>query len=248
MPLKYNPKRLPTVGVIGGFGPKSSAVFLELIFDKFAELGAAKTADFPKILFKNVQTAGVFNGKQDGFVNKNQTIKDVGLAIKGLEKMGANFITIPCNSIFGVYNQLNKFSATQIIHIANAVVKKMKQKKDKKTLLLGTTTTSFKKNNIYHGKLKQANINLVLPNLQEQKQLDKIIINVFKNQHGDKDKNYLIKLINKYRQKNKISSAILACTELPLIVKNSDIKINLFDSLKIYVDHVVYHCMRLTSK
>ena len=68
-----------------------------------------------------------------------------------------------------------------------------------------------------------------------------MVSNIVLNRHANKDRQELLKIIDKFEEKG-VREVILACTDLQLLLP--DHKINIFDTMKIFADATVDYILR----
>jgi len=149
-------------------------------------------------------------------------------SIKQLEKAGADFIVLPCNTLHALLPELKKHSKIEFIDLIEETSGEIK-KKYKKVAILGTTKTRNEK--LYDKALK--NIDIIYPSKKEQKELSKIIVRIIRKKHKKTDKIYLEKLINSLIKKGA-EKVILACTDLANLIDNK----NTIDTSEILIDSI----------
>ena len=120
----------------------------------------------------------------------------------------------------------------KVIHIADSTGDEIKKRNINKVLLLGTKYTM--EGSFYKERLEKRGIEVFIPNEKDRQIIHDVIYNelvvgVIKK---ESKQNY-IEIINKALVK-KITGVILGCTEIPLLIKQSDIEIEVFDTTEIH--------------
>ncbi|MGC9165644.1 MAG: aspartate/glutamate racemase family protein [Thermoprotei archaeon] len=208
------------LGVLGGMGPEASAYFYTLI-TKLTK--AKKDQDHISMIIYSEPT---IPDRTKAFLGKGPSpVPAMIKAIKLLEQNGAHVIAIPCNSAHHWINELKNNTNTKIIDMIEEFTKDVKQLNYKKLGLLATTTTVQSK--LYEKYLQQHNIQIILPQNQEQIMQAIYQIKAGKTKRARKT---LIKATKELEQKG--AQAIIAgCTEIPLALKPKDTKIPLLDPM-----------------
>ncbi len=156
-------------------------------------------------------------------------------AAKKLEKWGADFILICTNTMHKVAEDVQNNINIPLIHIADATAEKIKNKWLKKIGLLWTKFTM--EEDFYKWILeKKYNFDVIIPNNKDRQCIHDIIYNELclgKINKYSKDK--YIEIINKL-VKEWAEWIILGCTEIPLLIKQEDINILLFDTTSIHAE------------
>jgi aspartate racemase len=141
------------------------------------------------------------------------------------------------NTLHFFANALEKKIDKPIIHIASATAKKIKQSKLSKVALLGTKTTM--EENFYSDKLRNEQIDVLIPDEKERNFIHYVIMNeLLKSKFESKTKLRFLEIIEKLHTKGAEGIA-LACTEIPFLIHQEDIDIQLFNTLHIHATAAV---------
>jgi aspartate racemase len=175
------------------------------------------------------------------FVAKNDYENLINLLsneIKNLEKNGVDFIAIASNTPHVVIDSVIEKTTVPIINIVEETCKYAKNNNIKKVLLTGTLFTM--KNNFYSKTLGKYNIECIVPKDDEKVIIQNIIFPKLENGIIDeKDKTTFKEICNKIICENNINGIILGCTELPLMIKESDFTINVLNTMDIHIKSIL---------
>lgn len=224
---------MKTVGIIGGLGPDTTAEFyLDVVFSCQK---SEKTAR-PSIIIASVPLP--YQIEEDAIA------KNVGIErclpfliqeAKRLEKAGADFIVMPCNSLHVFIKEIREAVSIPVLSIIEETVKFIQKNEFHKVAIVSTSATV--KNKLYENAFKQNNIGYETPDDFQQEKMGKFILNLVIGQQNNKDREGLMAIINDFENKN-IDCVILACTDLQLLMpKHPSLKI--FDTMKILVEATV---------
>lgn len=221
-----------TIGIIGGQGPVSTAdLYMRIVKYYQDNFGAKYVRDFPPMIIFSVPTPDLIEGIED----EETTFSMIADATKKLEQNGCDFIIIACNSLQFLIERLQTLVKIPIISIAS-IVEGYIRNKDYKTIGILATDTTIKKD-IYGKLLKSAGIKLLIPNEADQKNVEKIILNEIGGKASINDAIKLKNIISNF-EKHGAESVLLACTELPLVIKQSEVGIPLIDCNALYAQGV----------
>ncbi len=137
-------------------------------------------------------------------------------SIKRLEIMGADYIAIPCNTAHYFYNDIIKYTKTNILNMIYETAAYVKENSQHKEYLLLATKGTYK-TGLYKNMFKEFNLNIIEPNDDDQEIIMDWIYNV-KSSKFDVDSIDVQNLINRYIG-NKDIPIILGCTELPILAE-----------------------------
>lgn len=219
---------MKTVGIIGGLGPKTTAKFyLELI-----SLCQKKsdTIARPSILILSVPIPYRVERKEilNGVVEEGTKSLLVDAAQK-LEKIGADFLVMPCNSLHIFIENIRKSVNIPVLSIVEETVKFLRSKNVSTVGVLSTLVTKKKK--LYETSLPASGIKCVLPSDQEQKRINAIILNLILGKYGDLERRGLTRIINCFSERG-VKNIVLACTDLQLLAPDGS-RVKIYDTMKI---------------
>ncbi len=155
-----------------------------------------------------------------------------------LESAGADMIVICTNTMHKMAEDMEKHINVPLLHIADATALKIKDYGLKKIGLLGTKFTM--EQDFYKGRLiNNYGLEVIVPDTKERQIIHDIIYNeLCLGEIKESSKISYIKVIDNL-EKNGAEGVILGCTEIPLLIKQTDVKIPLFDTTKIHAEFAV---------
>ena len=218
---------MKTVGIIGGLGPETTNKFcLETI--NFC-LKNNKNQRPPMLIWNVPMPIKVERDLITKNIGKEKFLPFLVDAAKILEKAGADFLVIPCNTVHIFIEEIKSAVNIPVLSIIDETLLAIKNKRLSCIGLLATSTTI--ENNLFEEKLKIHGIKQVTPNIKDQIKLDKIIHNLVLGKQNFNDKKEIEKIIIQLtRQKAK--KIILACTDLQLIIKEHS-QLEILDTMQI---------------
>ena len=221
------------IGLIGGTTWISTLEYYRIINEDTNEkLGGKHSAncilfsiDFEETIIKNHE-------------NWNEIAKSIIYAAKTLEKAGAQLIIICANTIHKIADEVEKNINIPLIHIIDATGEKIVEKNINKVGLIGTKITMNE--DFYKKRLKDKyEIETIIPDVIDQDIINNIISEELTFNIIEKSsKQMLLKIINKLISKGA-KGIILGCTEIPLLLKSSDIDIPVFNTTIIHAKKAV---------
>lgn len=224
---------MKTVGIIGGLGPETTAEFyLDVIFSCQKRDKTAR----PSVIIASVPLP--YQIEEDAIaknVGVERCLPFLVQEAKRLEKAGAEFIVMPCNSLHLFIKEIRESVSTPVLSIIEETVKFIKKNEFHKVGIVSTSATV--RNKLYENALEQNSIGYEAPDDFQQEKMGKFILNLVTGQQNNKDREGLIAIINDFEDKN-VDCVVLACTDLQLLIpKHPTLKI--FDTMKILVDATV---------
>lgn len=158
-----------------------------------------------------------------------------------IEKSGAACLLIGANTMHKIADEVQAAIKIPVIHIAEAVAKEVLNKEMKKVGLLGTRYTM--QLGFYSDHLAKHGIETIIPELDDVEFINYTIYNEFsRNIFSAETKAAYLKIISKLKERGA-EGIILGCTEIPILLKQSDCDVLLFDTAIIHssagVDYVL---------
>ena len=225
------------VGVLGGMGPESTAIFYHAVIKQCQkQYGAQYDEDYPEIFIYNLPIPNIVEG-----LNKpDETLDMLIKGTKKIESIGVDFIVMPCNTAHYFYSSMAKSISVPFICIFHATAKKIKISGLKKVGFLATETTIKYKS--FHNDFEKNGIELIIPDQADQDRLTQIILNILAGKKLDEDKEQIKQIIQKMKESGA-EAVILACTDLPILLKQDDVDIPVFDTVEILAEATVQYAI-----
>ncbi|MEI6853929.1 MAG: aspartate/glutamate racemase family protein [Bacteroidota bacterium] len=219
---------MKTIGLIGGTSWQSTVEYYKIINE--AVEARLKNNHSAKLLLYSIDFAEV-----EERINRNafNEIGDMMVdAAKMLEKAGADCLLM-CANTMHMFAPLVQDSITiPLIHIVDSIVPSIKQKHASKLGLLGTKPTM--QMDFYKDRYIKEGLQIVVPDEIEMDRIMEIIFTeLFKGIINPETKTYLLSLIDGLIREGA-DGIILGCTELPLIIQQSDVKVPVFDTTELH--------------
>jgi aspartate racemase len=203
---------MKTVGIIGGFGPETTAAFqLEIV----ALCAAQKLKERPPILMWNTPIPLKIEDKlilKGGGADKFLPFLISGA--KMLEKSGSDFLVFPCNTLHIFIHEIRKAVSIPVISIVDEMAISLKNNGIKKIGLIGTKITI--ESNMHTDKLRALGVKTVIPSKVDQVHIDRIIHNILNQKDIVKSKKDIGRIANRFKIQG-IHHILLACTDLQLL-------------------------------
>lgn len=229
---------LKTIGLIGGMSWESSLEYYRIINEtlksKLGGLHSAKclmySVDFNEIELLQHQ-------------NKWDELTDIMVNIADTLKMGgADFIVICSNTMHKMACEIENRVGIKVLHIAEVTGEKIARKGLKKVGLLGTKFTM--EQDFYKKALKDKfNIEVLIPNESERVIIHDIIYNeLCKGIINQTSKKEYLEIISNLAL-NGAEGIVLGCTEIPLLIKQEDVKVPIFDTTTIHAVSAVEYAL-----
>lgn len=221
------------LGVLGGMGPEATVDF----FKKVVALTTANIdQEHLRIIIDNNPK---IPDRTKAILTKSQTLVPVLIATaRNLEKLGVDFIAIPCNTVHYFYDDLIKEITVPVLHMIREVAKAVKSTNSKyeKVGLLATTGTVTA--NLYQREFQKVRIEVIVPTPKVQTDVMDAIQEIKAGHDKNLAKKVLIKVARQLLEQ-KAQALILGCTDIPLVIRQQDFTVPVFDSNQILAEAAV---------
>ena len=149
-----------------------------------------------------------------------------------LKSAGAECIVICTNTMHLMAPDIEENTGLKVIHIADAAGDEIIRRNVNKVLLLGTKFTM--QGSFYKERLENKGIEVVIPNETDRQIIHDIIYNeLILGVIKPESKQSYIKIINKMAEEG-IIGVVLGCTEIPMLIKQEDVTVEVFDTTEIH--------------
>ena len=229
---------MKTVGIIGGLGPETTSEFyLELIFScqKLNRVNRPPILIYSVPLPYDIEEDAIARGK-----GEERCVPFISEAAKKLEKAGADFLVMPCNSLHAFIEDIRSVVKNPVLSIVEETTKFLKKENISEVGIISTSITLNKKS--YENSFMANGIKQITPDDFQQAKIGKMIHNLVSNRHDNKDREELIKVINDFETKG-IDHVILACTDLQLLIPHHP-RLKIYDTMKIFAEATVQEILK----
>lgn len=225
---------MKTIGLLGGMSWESSLWYYKAlnqgIKQKLGGLHSAKIAmysvDFDEI--EKLQMTGDWQG----------AAKILSDAAVGIEKAGADFLLICTNTMHKVAPEIQNKINIPLLHIADATAISLISQGIEKIGLLGTAFTM--EQDFYKGRLQNKyGLQVVTPNKTDRAIIHKVIYDeLCLGKINEASKQNYLRIIQQLSDQGA-QGVILGCTEIGLLVNQTDTKVKLFDTTFIHASKAI---------
>ena len=229
------------IGVIGGMSWVSSAEYYKLMNEMVEKkLGGLHSARILMYSIEFREFADILRGFRKGrspfdWKKLRNTMID---AAGRLERGGADFIIICSNTMHSSADDIGKKVKIPVLHIADATGEKIRERGLGTVGLLGTEYTM--EEDFYRKRLEEKfGIKVIVPDESERELINAVIFDELCAEIiNDGSRRKFIEIIRRLKEEGA-EGIILGCTEIPLLVKQEDVEIPLFDTMTIHAEAAV---------
>ena len=220
---------MKTIGIIGGMSWESTLEYYRIINEAVKEkLGGFHSA---KMVLYSVDFAEV-----EAFQHRGEWDRATVLlteAARRVEAAGADFALLATNTMHRVFDEIQKGIRIPLLHIAEVTGREIQARGLTRIGLLGTRFTMEQE--FYKGKLaRDFGIDVLIPDGEERKAIHDILYNeLCLGTVKDTSREVFRKIIGRLESRGA-QGIVLGCTEIPLIVKQKDYGLPLFDTTDLH--------------
>ncbi len=220
-----------TIGILGGMGPLAT---VELFKRILALTPATRDQDHLRILIDNNpqipdRTAAILGGGESPLPMMVQSARN-------LERAGADFLIIPCNTAHHWLSQLEEVVSIPVIDMVSETVAEVATNKPPLQTIALLATTGTIMTSLYQQALAEKDITVLVPTREEQGELMSVIYRI---KARDYEVNESLQQTTKRLLDRGAQGLITGCTELSLVLKKEETVCPLFDPLSVLAQRAV---------
>ncbi len=229
---------MKTIGLIGGTGWVSTLEYYRIINTEINKcLGGLNAA---RCIIYSFNYADIdANNQRDDHKANYRLLLDAAIKLK---KSSADCIVICANTLHQYADWLEAAIKLPVIHIADAAAQEINKKGLNTVGLLGTRFTM--EMDFYTKHLSEAGINSIVPEKPEREFIHNTIMNeLLKEILLPESKQKFLKIIDDLEQKGA-QGIVLGCTEIPLLIKQKDTHLPVFNTLELHAKAAVEYALK----
>lgn len=224
---------MKTIGLIGGTGWVSTLEYYRIINEetnkRLGGLNAARCILY-SFNYADINECNI----RDDHEGVYKLVLDASLKLKNA---GADCLALCANTMHQYVEKLDEEIKLPIIHIADATAAEIKKHGLSSIGLLGTKFTM--EMDFYTKRLSAAGINSLVPEKPERLFIHNTIMEeLLKEIFKPESKKRFLDIINDLEKKGA-QGIVLGCTEIPLLIKQADTHLPVFNTLEIHAKAVV---------
>ena len=224
---------MKVIGLIGGMSWESSSEYYRLINQETRkQLGGLNSA---KVLMYSVNHHEI-----NELEHKDRWAELIEIMVESarrLEKGGADFILICCNAMHKIAEQIQNSIEVPLIHIVDAAAEAVKRARLSSVGLLGAKAVMEEE--FFMNNLVSADLKVLIPAENDREFINDVIFNQLAyGKIVEESRERTLEIVNKLKTAGS-QGVILGCTELPLLIREEDSVLPLFDTLRLHAQRAV---------
>ncbi|MEH6564365.1 MAG: aspartate/glutamate racemase family protein [Halopseudomonas sp.] len=219
---------MQTIGLLGGMSWESTQSYYAAINQGIKQyLGGLHSA---KLVLYSVDFAEIEALQQRG--DWAAAAQILGQAAQSLQAAGADFLVIATNTMHKVAPEIQQQISIPLLHIADATARVLQQHGVQKVGLLGTAFTMEQA--FYRERLEAQGIGVVVPDAPERAEVHRVIYQeLCLGTVSDASRSRYLQIIDALAERGA-QAVILGCTEIGLLVRQTDTSVPLYDTTAIH--------------
>jgi aspartate racemase len=231
-------EKMKRIGLIGGLSPESTVHYYQILCREYNR--SVGGLNFPEIVIEsiNLQSLVTLFGENDW----DGVAKILLTALNRLKDAGADFSAILANTPHNAYDQIRDVAPLEILTIMDATAAALKQDRRKTVALLGTKPTM--EFGFFQKTFAEVGIETLVPEAAQRTELDRIVWEELS--HGitkDASREAMKQMIADL-EKQGVEAVILGCTELSLLIQDSDTPLPLYDTTRIHAEAILEYALQ----
>jgi aspartate racemase len=224
---------MKTIGLIGGTGWISTAEYYRIINEETnRRLGGL---DFAKCILYSLNYGDVdrCNRRDD----REGILKLILEASKALASSGADCLVVCANTFHQFAEEVKRSADVPLIHIAEAAAAELKKRNLRKVGLLGTKQTM--EMDFYVSKLRQRQVDVLTPESTDREFIQRTITEeLLLGDFREDSRRRFLDIMDGLHGRGA-EGMVLACTEIPLLIKQEHTTLPLVDTLVAHANAAV---------
>ncbi len=230
---------MKTIGLLGGMSWESTALYYKLLNEEInAILGDLHSAH---IVLESINFQPVQEYMKNGQWNAISEL--LCETAKKIEQGGADFLLICTNTMHKLAPEIQQAIPIPLLHLAEETAKSISAQNIQKVGLLGTRFTM--EEDFYKDKLYQHGLEVIIPSPYDMDIVHEIIFNeLCLGKISLESKKKFLHIIDKFEEAGG-QGIIAGCTEICMLINQSDTGLPLFDTTAIHAKNAVAYSLGL---
>lgn len=225
----------PVLGVLGGVGPLATAYFMELVIKKTP---AERDQDnIPMIVFNDPQipdrTAYILDHANP------DPLPEMKRVVLWLERAGADYIAIPCNTAHYFYEQIAEEASVPVLNIMRETTARIVETHGHQATIGLLATDGTLSSGVFQSYLADAGLSVMAPDEEDQRSIVMPLIYDRIKRNLPYDPMPLLDLARRMHD-NGCDAVIVGCTELSVVYQDlANPPAYLIDAMDVLADRCV---------
>lgn len=217
------------LGIVGGLSPESTILYYRYVVEEFLKKSGGER--YPELMIFSVDFAQFSRAIRSGDMEKALAI--LVNAVEALRRGGAKLIIISANTPHILFDDVVSATGARMIHIADSLAKALRRDGVRKVGLLGTEVTLTK--GFYVERLAKHGIEAIVPSEEGVEIVNRVIMEELTKGIIREESRAAVESVAKELVRAGAEAIVLACTELPLLIKDEIAGVKAYDTAREHV-------------
>lgn len=222
---------MATIGLIGGMSWQSTAVYYRLLNEGVeARKGGLHSAD---VLMHSVDFSPIAEMQAAG----DWAAAGAAMAnsARRLESGGASCLVLATNTMHKLADHITQATNLPFLHLADVTAKAIRKTQSRRPLLLATRFTMEQR--FYRDRLAAFGVEALVPDEAERTDVHRIIYEeLCRGRIEPTSEVRYLEIVDRAIREEGADGVILGCTEITLLLSQSDFEIPVFDTTALHVE------------
>lgn len=226
------------IGILGGLTPESTVTYYMHIVHRYHDLYSDH--GYPECVIYGVS----FQKYEDWMASEDWGSIEAALlgGLRALRAAGADFAVIATNTMHIIFDRLQAQVDFPLLSIVDATAEAVKEEGLGKVGLIGTGFTMGKP--FYREGLARHGIEVVTPEAADQDYIVRVIFEELSiGKITEESRRGYLKIIDKLVARGA-KGIVLGCTEIPLLIRQQDTSVRVFDTATIHAEKALQYALR----
>lgn len=222
------------IGILGGMSPESTTAYYEHITRRYT--ACYGDYGYPEILIYSVNFQRYVEWQREG--RWDEAAAAMAGALERLRQAGADFGLIATNTMHMVFDQVQAAVGMPLLSIVDAAAQGIREAGVRTVGLLGTVFTMRER--FFRDGLNRHGIGVLVPPGQEdQERMNRIIFGeLCRGEVRPESRAFFLEMIEAL-QRLGAQGIVLGCTEIPLLVREEDSELPLFNTTVLHAERAL---------
>lgn len=221
----------PTIGILAGMGPRSTAPFIDLVVTECQILyGARADIDFPKMVICS-QPAPFFEDRRPvDHIGLEAAVRE---GLKTLENAGASFMAMACNTAHLYYPQLAATAKVPLLNMVEATVSAAPESTRRLAVVAARPTAE---SNLYQDGFRRRGFDVV--DIDWQNEIDRILGDGRAASDPIRFRSLWSGIANRAAQA-RVDALVVACLDLSALLAHAGTGVPILDASRCLAQTIV---------
>jgi len=217
------------IGILGGMAPESTVEYYRTIIEASHEQGWEKR--YPQTYINSLNFEEFYDPISNG--EDERVLEVLSGGVEDLARAGADFALLASNTPHKYFEDVEAEASIPMLSIVDATGDAAVDRGFERVGLLGTLFTM--EGEFYPTGFEERDLDLATPTADEREWVhEKIFSELTNGQFTDETKAGLIEAVEGMQERDDIDAVALACTDLPLILDESDLDVPILNTTDLH--------------